>query len=63
MLLSKAVKEAGYKVVLTGEGADEVFGGYPIYRYMDYVDRFRALPGFIKSPVQKLMTGMGGKFR
>lgn len=32
MLLSKAVREAGYKVVLTGEGADEVFGGYDIFK-------------------------------
>jgi asparagine synthase (glutamine-hydrolysing) len=32
MLLSKAVKQAGYKVVLTGEGADEVFGGYDIFK-------------------------------
>lgn len=31
-LMSKAVREAGYKVVLTGEGADEIFGGYPHLR-------------------------------
>src|SRR5205823_6400124 len=27
-LLSRAVRDAGYKVILTGEGADEVFAGY-----------------------------------
>jgi asparagine synthase (glutamine-hydrolysing) len=32
MLLSGAVREAGYKVVLTGEGADEVFGGYDLFK-------------------------------
>ncbi len=31
-LLSEVVRQSGYKVVLTGEGADEVFGGYNIYR-------------------------------
>jgi asparagine synthase (glutamine-hydrolysing) len=31
-LLSAAVREAGYKVVLTGEGADEIFAGYPHFR-------------------------------
>ena len=31
-LLSKAVHEAGHKVVLSGEGADEIFWGYDTYR-------------------------------
>jgi len=31
-LLSKSVRQNGFKVVLTGEGADEVFGGYNIFR-------------------------------
>lgn len=32
MLLSHKVHEEGYKVVLTGEGSDEVFGGYDIFK-------------------------------
>jgi len=32
MTLSQLVHESGYKVVLTGEGADEVFAGYDIFK-------------------------------
>jgi asparagine synthase (glutamine-hydrolysing) len=32
MLLAQRVRESGYKVVLTGEGADEVFAGYDLFR-------------------------------
>lgn len=31
-LLSALVRDLGYKVVLTGEGADEVFGGYDLFK-------------------------------
>ncbi len=31
-LLSQLVQRAGIKVVLTGEGADEIFGGYDLFR-------------------------------
>jgi asparagine synthase (glutamine-hydrolysing) len=31
-MLSKLVHQSGFRVVLTGEGADEVFGGYNIFR-------------------------------
>jgi asparagine synthase (glutamine-hydrolysing) len=31
-LLSRAVRDAGYKVVMTGEGSDEILAGYPHFR-------------------------------
>jgi len=31
-LLSKLVRESGFKVVLTGEGSDEILGGYDIFK-------------------------------
>jgi asparagine synthase (glutamine-hydrolysing) len=30
--LAEKVRQSGYKVVLTGEGADEIFGGYNIFK-------------------------------
>lgn len=32
LLMSRRVNAVGYKVVLTGEGSDELFGGYPAFR-------------------------------
>ena len=32
MLMSRHVNKAGYKVVVTGEGSDELFSGYPAFR-------------------------------
>ncbi|HXJ55684.1 MAG TPA: asparagine synthase-related protein [Verrucomicrobiae bacterium] len=31
-LLSKLVRDCGFKVVLTGEGADELLAGYDIFK-------------------------------
>ncbi|HEU4509186.1 MAG TPA: asparagine synthase (glutamine-hydrolyzing) [Pyrinomonadaceae bacterium] len=39
MALSAAAKEAGVKVILTGEGADELFAGYVGYRFDSFRDR------------------------
>ena len=49
--LSGSVRDAGLKVVLTGEGADELFAGYDIFRE-DKVRRFWARdppPAFARS--------------
>lgn len=46
-LLSQKIGEMGIKVILTGEGADEVFGGYSWFQLSQYP--FRLLPNKIKS--------------
>jgi asparagine synthase (glutamine-hydrolysing) len=47
MHLARAVHEHGYKVVLTGEGADEWLAGYPwfkIHRLTGWLDRIPGVP-------------------
>ena len=34
-LIAEKIRESGIKVILTAEGADEVFGGYPWFRWAD----------------------------
>lgn len=55
MLLAGKVREQGYKVVLTGEGADEVFGGYDLFKEAK-VRRFWA-----KQPGSKLRPKLLGR--
>ncbi len=45
MLLSNKVHDEGYKVVLTGEGSDEVFGGYDIFKEARIREFWSRFPG------------------
>jgi asparagine synthase (glutamine-hydrolysing) len=37
------------KVLLSGEGADELFAGYPIYHYMTLIESYRRIPAAIRN--------------
>jgi asparagine synthase (glutamine-hydrolysing) len=41
--VAKAVAQVGLKVVLSGTGGDEFFGGYPAFRWLPQVHRCRSL--------------------
>lgn len=45
--VNKCAKENGLKAVLSGIGADELFGGYPSFKRMGYVRALKLLPKFI----------------
>jgi len=55
-LLSRAVRDAGIKVVFTGEGADEMLGGYPYFR-VDAVNSNPALSADEKTALIDRMLG------
>lgn len=42
--LAREIKARGYKVVLTGEGSDELFGGYSRYRILWWLSQARQDP-------------------
>lgn len=44
LLMSRHVNTVGYKVVMTGEGSDELFGGYPAFRRDMFLHGLESLP-------------------
>lgn len=52
-LLARAAREH-VTVVLSGEGADELFGGYPTYIGHKIAPRYQALPSFVRNGVRGL---------
>ena len=60
-LLSGLVQENGFKVVLTGEGADEMLGGYDIFKEAKIRRFWAAMPGSKLRPrlLKKLYPYMG----
>jgi asparagine synthase (glutamine-hydrolysing) len=55
------------KVLLSGEGADEIFAGYPKYAFESRIAALAAVPGFLRVPamraVERLLPGSKYKER
>lgn len=61
-LLSRLVRESGFKVVLTGEGSDEFLGGYDIYKEAKIRAFWASQPDSVRRPLllKKLYPYLNG---
>jgi asparagine synthase (glutamine-hydrolysing) len=63
LLMSRRVNEVGYKVVLTGEGSDELFGGYPAFRRDMFLHGIDDLSADERSQWESLLASSNRQFR
>lgn len=46
------------KVLISGEGGDEAFAGYSIYRNMLWIERFKSILGSLRTPLYSALSGV-----
>src|SRR5215831_12394183 len=65
LLMCEAARERGVKVILSGMGADELFGGYRKHLACMIAGRYRRLPAapraLVRSTVDRLPVSAGGR--
>jgi asparagine synthase (glutamine-hydrolysing) len=65
LLMCNAARDAGVKVLLSGMGADELFGGYRKHLAMLVAERYRRMPGAVRAAVaptvRALPVAVGGR--
>ena len=57
--VSKLAKEAGNRVVFSGEGLDELFNGYDVYRQVRWNQRLEWIPQAVRSEALDLLERFG----
>jgi asparagine synthase (glutamine-hydrolysing) len=63
LLMSRRVRAVNYKVVLTGEGSDELFGGYPAFRRDMFLYGLDELPPGERDEWERLLAASNEQFR
>jgi asparagine synthase (glutamine-hydrolysing) len=58
VLMCEAARERGVKVLLSGMGADELFGGYRKHRACLMAGRYHRLPGAVRGPARFAVNGL-----
>ena len=56
MLMSQHVNNAGYRVVVTGEGSDELFSGYPAFRRDMFLYGMDSLPASERASWEQMLA-------
>jgi asparagine synthase (glutamine-hydrolysing) len=62
-LMSKRVWESGYRTVITGEGSDELFGGYPAFKRDMFLYGLEHLPGSERRKMERQLQESNKLFK